>query len=49
MITALDSPVLWAIIKREPSHKDWLDLLVDAASEGTLIICPVAFASGQAA
>lgn len=44
MITAIDSSVLWAIIKRESGHGDWLKILVDAASEGTLIISPVAFA-----
>ncbi|MES2708279.1 MAG: PIN domain-containing protein [Verrucomicrobiota bacterium] len=44
MITALDSSVLWTIIRKEPGHPEWLDVLVKAASEGPLIISPVAFA-----
>ena len=44
MITALDSSVLWAIIKKEPGHAEWLEVLLKAASEGPLIISPVAFA-----
>jgi predicted nucleic acid-binding protein len=44
MITALDSSVLWAIIKREPGHEDWIQALIRAASEGPLVISPVAFA-----
>ena len=44
MITALDSSVLWAIIKREPGHGQWLQTLLKAAAEGPLILSPVAFA-----
>ncbi len=44
MTTALDSSVLWAIIKREAGHERWLETLITAASEGPLIISPVAFA-----
>ncbi len=44
MITALDSSVLWAIIKSEPGHELWLQTLLQAAAEGPLIISPVAFA-----
>ncbi len=44
MITALDSSVLWAIIKKEPGYIPWLEVLLKAASEGPLIISPVAFA-----
>jgi predicted nucleic acid-binding protein len=44
MITALDSSVLWAIVKREPGHKPWLDALAHAASKGPLVISPVAYA-----
>lgn len=44
MITAIDSSVLWAIIKREEAHEGWLDALMLAASEGPLIISPIAFA-----
>ena len=44
MTTALDSSVLWAIIRRESGHQRWLQTLMEAASEGPLIISPVAFA-----
>lgn len=44
MITALDSSVLWAIIKQENGHEQWLAALLRAASEGPLIISPIAFA-----
>ncbi|MDB6116322.1 MAG: DNA-binding protein, partial [Verrucomicrobiaceae bacterium] len=44
MTTALDSSVLWAIILREPGHEHWLHTLMQAASEGPLIISPVVFA-----
>ena len=44
MTTALDSSVLWAIIKREPGHDRWLQTLMQAASEGPLLISPIAFA-----
>ena len=44
MITAVDSSVLWAIIKQEAGHQRWVETLVRAAQEGPLIISPVAFA-----
>jgi len=44
MITALDSSVLWAIIKKEPGSEKWLDALILAASDGPLVISPIAFA-----
>lgn len=44
MITALDSSVLWAIVKKESGHEDWVQALIRAASEGPLVISPVAFA-----
>lgn len=44
MITALDSSVLWAIIKREDGHESWLAALLRAASDGPLVISPIAFA-----
>lgn len=44
MTTAIDSSVLWAVIKREPGHENWLEALVEAASEGPMIISPIAFA-----
>ena len=44
MTTALDASVLWAILKQEPGHERWLAAVMQAASEGPLIISPVAFA-----
>ena len=44
MITAVDSSVLWAILKRETGSEGWLKVLFQAAGEGQLLICPVAFA-----
>ena len=44
MITAIDSSVLWAILKQEPGHEKWLQALLGAASDGPLILCPVVFA-----
>jgi predicted nucleic acid-binding protein len=44
MTTALDSSVIWTIIKREEGHDRWLKALMQAASEGPLIISPIAFA-----
>ncbi len=44
MITAIDSSVLWAIIRREPSAPCWLETLIAKAGEGSLIISPIAFA-----
>jgi predicted nucleic acid-binding protein len=44
MITALDSSVLWAIIKKETGHGQWLETLIRAASDGPLVISPIAFA-----
>jgi predicted nucleic acid-binding protein len=44
MITAIDSSVLWAIIKSEPGCQEWIETLLKASAEGPLIISPVAFA-----
>ena len=44
MITAIDSSVLWAIIKKEETSEAWCEALLVAAAEGALIISPVAFA-----
>ncbi len=43
MITAIDSSVLWAIVSDEANTESWIDILADAASEGSLIVCPVVF------
>ena len=44
MITALDSSVLWAIVKQEAGHELWLETLAEASSEGSLVVSPVVFA-----
>ena len=44
MITAIDSSVLWAILKQEPGWEAWEMTLLQAATEGPLVICPFAFA-----
>lgn len=44
MITAIDASVLWAILKQEAGWESWDHALRQAASEGPLIICPIAFA-----
>lgn len=44
MITAIDSSVIWAIVNREKEHKRVSQILIKAASEGPLVICPIAFA-----
>ena len=44
MITAIDSSVLWAILNGESDGERRIDTLAEAASTGSLIVCPVAFA-----
>jgi predicted nucleic acid-binding protein len=44
MTTAIDSSVLWAIVKGEAGHEQWLETLGHAAAEGFMIISPIAFA-----
>jgi predicted nucleic acid-binding protein len=44
MTTALDSSVLWAIIKKEANADLWADALRRASAAGPLVISPIAFA-----
>ena len=44
MITAVDSSVLWSLIKQEPGWQNWQDLLQQASTEGPLLVCPIVFA-----
>ncbi len=44
MTTALDSSVLLAIFNGEPGAGRWLDALVKARREGTLILCDIVYA-----
>ena len=44
MRTALDSSVLIQLYRKQPGWEVWRELLAKAATEGELIISPVAFA-----
>ncbi len=44
MITAVDSSVLWSLIKQEAGWRPWQDMLQQASTEGPLLICPIVFA-----
>lgn len=44
MITAVDSSVLWSLIKQEAGWQDWASTLQQAAADGPLVVCPVVFA-----
>jgi predicted nucleic acid-binding protein len=44
MITAIDSSVLWSLIKLEDGWQDWEELLQQAAQDGPLVVCPIVFA-----
>jgi len=44
VITAIDSSVLWPVIRKETSADLWRRALLQAASEGPLVISPVVFA-----
>ncbi len=36
--------MIWAIVNRESGHENVLELLINAADEGPLVISPIAFA-----
>ena len=44
MKTAIDSSVIILIQRRQPDWEWWQETLDKAASEGTLLVCPVVFA-----
>jgi len=44
MRTAIDSSVLITLYRKQAGWEMWRDLLHEASSEGTLLVCPVAFA-----
>ncbi|MEI8017510.1 MAG: PIN domain-containing protein [Schlesneria sp.] len=44
MITAVDSSVLWSLIKQEAGWQQWQVLLQQASTEGPLLVCPIVFA-----
>ena len=42
--TAIDSSVLWCLVRQEASWEKWLATLQQAAREGPLVVCPIVFA-----
>jgi len=44
MRTALDSSVILLIQKRQPGWEQWRAALTHAATEGSLVLCPIVFA-----
>lgn len=44
MRTAVDSSILLLILRKQEGWQQWRQTLTDAASEGTLLLCPVVFA-----
>lgn len=44
MRTAVDSSVIWTLIKKQSGWDLWKDVLSTAALEGQLVMCPVTFA-----
>lgn len=44
MKTAIDSSVLWCLIKRQPGFESWQQVLWRAGQDGELVVCPIVFA-----
>ena len=44
MKTAIDSSVLWSLIKRQPRFESWQQVLWRAGQDGELVVCPIVFA-----
>jgi predicted nucleic acid-binding protein len=44
MRTAVDSSVLWSIFKGESDARDWVEVLIEARQESSLIICDIVHA-----
>ena len=44
MITGIDSSVLWTVFNDEPDAADWSRKLMEASSEGQLVLCEVVLA-----
>ncbi len=44
MTTAVDSSVLWCLVRQESGWEKWFAALRQAATEGPLVVCPVVFA-----
>lgn len=44
MRTAVDSSALWCIFKGEKEAKAWVDILISARAESSLILCDAVFA-----
>lgn len=44
MRTAIDSSVLWSVFKGESDAEMWIELMISARAESTLVVCEVVFA-----
>lgn len=44
MLVAVDSSILWSILKGEADSSTWLDFFVELSSEHTLTVCEVVIA-----
>lgn len=44
MKTALDSSVIWLLLKQQSGWEAWREALSNAALEGQLLMCPITFA-----
>ena len=44
MKTAIDSSVLWCLLKQQAGFKEWQQILWQAGQDGALLVCPVVFA-----
>ena len=44
MKTAIDSSVLWSLIKRQPGFESWQQVLWRAGQDGELVVCPIVIA-----
>ena len=44
MKTAVDSSVLWCLLKQQAGFEVWQQILWQAGQDGVLLVCPVVFA-----
>jgi hypothetical protein len=44
MSTAIDSSVLWSIFKGKSDAESWMDVLVEARRDSSLVVCDIVFA-----
>ena len=44
MITAIDSSVLWCLLKKQTGFEEWQQALWRAGHDGEMLVCPIVFA-----